>query len=285
MSKFSKKLEVLKADGVLVLPSKVEISKLKLIKDEVKFLSKLTFNDVLGALVISENYWIEHLGVHSELILKTILDEELLSLADNFFGESSILGSIKYQKKIKTHKALNLHSDKGPGLVAFLFLNDVDNVSGATRFLKGTHLIDYDNYPKESFAQITDYFNPRDFKDFESITVAGGAGTVVVFSQRILHDLPKIRQIGREIIWFTFYPESFSYLSENHLLSKNIILSLNEDQRSRVLFENVALGPSFLKFGNGVSISETHEISKIRTFYYVLFYKLSSFFRALFNIS
>lgn len=285
MSEFSKKLEILKADGVLVLPSKIEISKLKLIKDEIKFLSKLTFNDVLGALVISENYWIEHLGVHSELILKTILDEELLSLGDNFFGEPSILGSIKYQKKIKTHKALNLHSDKGPGLVAFLFLNDVDNVSGATRFLKGTHLIDYDDYPKKSFAQITDYFNPRDFKDFESITVAGGAGTVVVFSQRILHDLPKIRKIGREIIWFTFYPESFSYLSENHLLSKNIILSLNEDQRSRVLFENVALGPSFLKFGNGVSISETHEISKIRTFYYVLFYKLSSFFRALFNIS
>lgn len=283
MFDFAKKLETLKTDGVLVLPSKVEINSLNHIKNEIKSYSNLTFNDVLGSLIISENYWIEHLGIHSELILKTILDEELLALVDNFFGEPSILGSIKYQKKIKTHKALKLHSDKGPGLVAFIFLNDIDNESGATRFLKGTHLIDLKNYHKKNFTQITDYFDPADFKNFESITVAGSAGTLLLFSQKILHDLPEISKIGRETIWFTFFPKSFSYLSENHLLSKNIISSLNKNQRNRVLFEDVALGPSFLKYGNSKSIADTHKITKFRTFYYVLYYKFSIIFRTLFK--
>lgn len=89
-----KNLESLKTDGVLVLPSQIEISSLNLIRNEINILSKFTFNDILGSLIISENYWIEHLGIHSELILKMVLDEELLALVDNFFEELSVLGSI-----------------------------------------------------------------------------------------------------------------------------------------------------------------------------------------------
>ena len=172
MLHFKNNLENLKNDGVIILPSLVNIDTINTIKVEIRSFSNITFNDVLGSFIISENYWIEHLGIHSELIMKTILNEELLTLVDSFFEEPSVLGSIKYQKKIKTHKALKLHSDKGSGLVAFLFLNDINNESGATRFLKRTHLLDHDKYQKKNFTLITDYFEPDDFKNFESITLS-----------------------------------------------------------------------------------------------------------------
>ena len=278
MIQFKKNIETLKNDGVIILPSFVNTDTINNIKEEIKSFNNITFNDVLGSFIISENFWIEHLGVHSELIMKTILKEELLILVDSFFEEPSILGSIKYQKKIKTHKALKLHSDKGPGLVAFLFLNTIDNESGATRFLKKTHLLDHDKYQKKNFTQITNYFEPDDFKNFESITVNGSAGTLLLFSQKILHDLPEISKIGREIIWFTFYPKSLSYLSENHLFSKNIIMSLNINQRERILFENISQGISFMKYGNFKSLIDTHNISKLRIIYYFLYYKILCIF-------
>ena len=278
MIHFENKVNTLKNDGVIIFPSLVNIDTINNIKEEIRSFSDLTFNDVLGSFIISENFWIEHLGVHSELIMKTILNEELLMLVDSFFEEQSVLGSIKYQKKIKTHKALKLHSDKGPGLVAFLFLNDIDNKSGATRFLKKTHLLEHNKYQKKNITQITDYFEPNDFKNFESITVNGNAGTLLLFSQKILHDLPEISKIGREIVWFTFYPKSLSHLSENHLFSKNIIMSLNKNQRERILFENFSQGPSFMKYGNFKSLIDMHNISKFRIIYYVLYYKILSIF-------
>ena len=75
MTEFKKKIEKLKNDGVLILPSMIDVGTLNLIKKQIKSLSKVTFNDVLGSLIISENYWIEHLGIHSELIFQIILDE------------------------------------------------------------------------------------------------------------------------------------------------------------------------------------------------------------------
>lgn len=283
MVKFDNNIENLKNDGVIILPSLVNTDTINNIKEEIRSFNDITFNDVLGSFIISENFWIEHLGVHSELIMKTILKEELLTLVDSFFGEPSVLGSIKYQKKIKTHKPLKLHSDKGPGLVAFLFLNDIDIESGATRFIKGTHILDHDNYQKKNLTQITDYFDPDDFKNFESVTVNGSAGTLLLFSQKILHDLPEISKIGREIIWFTFYPKSFSYLSENHLISKNIIMRLNKNQRDRVLFDDISLGTTFMKYGNNISLIDTHKVSKFRITYYVLYYKILCLFRVFFD--
>lgn len=166
--------------------------------------------------------------------------------------------------------------------MGFIFLNDIDNKTGATRFLKGTHT-DHENVQKIGSTQITDYFDPHDFQNFEPVTVAGDAGTLLLFSQKILHELPEIVKIGRETIWFTFYPKSFSYLSENHLLSRNIIVSLNKNQRERVLFEGSASGPSFLKFGDNKSIADTHKISRLRASYYVLYYRFSIVFRSLFR--
>ncbi len=119
--------------------------------------------------------------------------------------------------------------------------------------------------------------------NYESITVSGGAGTILLFSQKILHDLPKISKVGRETIWFTFYPKSFSYLSENHLFSKNIIMSLNNNQRERILFEDFSQGKSFMKYGNNQSIVDTHKISRFRIIYYFLYYKLTIIFKILFR--
>ena len=278
MSDFKDYLAYLKSDGFIVLSSLIDINTICNIKDEIKQLSHLSFNDQLGSLVISENLWIDHLGIHSELILKTILNEELLWLADNYFEEPSILGSLKYQQKIKKHKALDLHSDMGPGLVAFLFLNEIDGNTGSTRFLKGTHLLNHSNYRKKNITPITEYFHASEFKDFELISSKGGPGTVVLFSQQILHDLPKISKIGRETIWFTFYPKSYASLSENHLFSKNVLSSLTTNQKNRILFDEVSLGTSFTKFGNNTSIRDTHNISAFRIFYYVLYYKIYYYF-------
>ena len=93
-----------------------------------------------------------------------------------------------------------------------------------------------------------------------------------------MHELPKISKTGREIIWFTFYPRKFSYLSENHLMSKNIITSLNENQKKRIFFEDTALGKSFFKYGNNDSIRNQEKISIYKIIYYFTYYRFRKIF-------
>jgi len=269
-------LKTLKLDGMLVLPNKLKKDTIEAIKKQLEKFNKITFNDQIGSIIISENQWVDNLGLCSSTSVQVILNPSLLALADAYFGEEAVLGSCRYQKKIKTHGSLPPHSDKGPGLVVFIFLNQIDEMTGSTRFIKGSHLGDFKDKLTKFKHIDTDYVDPAAFNfECSSFTVSGGPGTVLIFNQKIIHDLPKISKTGREIIWATFYPKSKAYLSDNHIFSRNILAQLSENQRSRVLFDGVAKGVPFMKIGGNKSVSDTYNISNFKRLYYVASFCIS----------
>jgi hypothetical protein len=263
-------LKALKLDGMLVLPNKLKKNTIEEIKKQLKNFNKITFNDQIGSIIISENQWIDNLGLCSSTSIQVILNPSLLELADAYFGEKAVLGSCRYQKKIKTHGSLPPHSDKGPGLVVFIFLNQIDEITGSTRFIKGSHLGGIKDKLTKFKHMDTDYVDPAAFNfEYSSFAVSGGPGTILIFNQKIIHDLPKISKTGREIIWATFYPQSKAYLSDDHIFSRNILAQLSESQRSRILFDGVAKGVPFMKIGGNLSVSDTYNISNFKRLYYV----------------
>jgi len=266
-------VEALTRDGVLVLPSLLSSGAIETIKSEIEKFDHITFNDRIGSLVISENKWIDNLALCSETATNVVLHRSLLNLADGYFGQKAVLGSFRYQKKIKPHKAIPPHSDKGPGLVIFIFLNRVDRSTGATRFIKGSHVEDIEKM-KLPFRHVdTDYVRP-DLYDFDSfgVEVAGGAGTILIFSQKIIHDLPAFIRPGRELVWATYYPQSDSSLCDDLLFNRNALMMLSEEQRSRVLFQGVAKGVTFTKMGEKTSITDSYNISTLRRIFYLARY-------------
>jgi hypothetical protein len=135
-------LEALKNDGVLLASSSLPAHKINQIKKDLTGWDQLNFNHQVGSQIIGGNLWIENLGTCSETALKTALDPALLALLDAYFQEKTILGTLKYQKKIIGQSGIPLHSDRGPGIVMFIFLTAISQNTGATRFIKGSHLHD-----------------------------------------------------------------------------------------------------------------------------------------------
>jgi hypothetical protein len=270
--------EELKRDGVLILPSLLDgevISKIK--KDISSCITGVSFNNHLASFIVGENQWIEHLSLHSKNALEIALNTNLLNLIDSFFGEKAILGSLKFQKKILKTKPIPLHRDRGPGLVLFIFLNEINKDVGATRFLKGTHLSLVENKLENFKKDDADYFRSESF-DFENscIEAKGGGGTVQIYSQKILHDLPAVQFSGRETVWAIYYPKSKSHLSDNHIFSHNTLINLSEFQKERILFDQEALGLCFTKTGNSKSLLDDYKIPKWKMFLYIFrFYLLT----------
>ena len=266
-------LKILKSQGVVILPSLFGRETLDIIKKDIENCDYLSFNDRLGSLFISDNQWIDHLALASKTALETVLNPDLLNLLDSYFNEEVILGSFKYQKKLIGGKSIPLHRDRGPGLVLFIFLNDITKETGSTRFIKGSHRFEIDSidYNKSNDAE---YVNPEEF-DFknQSIQALGNkAGTVQIYSQNILHDLPYYDKAGRETIWAIYYPKSQAYNSEDHLIRNKNLINLTENQKQRILINEDTKGLSFTNIGNNSSVTSIYNISNFRKIIYIIRY-------------
>ena len=266
-------LKILKSEGVVILPSLIGRDTLDLLNKDIENCNYLSFNDRLGSLFISDNQWIDHLAISSRTALETVLNPNLLNLLDSYFDEEVVLGSFKYQKKLIGGKSIPLHRDRGPGLVMFIFLNDITKETGSTRFIKGSHKfkIDSIDYTKINDAE---YVNPEEY-DFnnQSINALGNkAGTVQIFSQNILHDLPYYDKSGRETIWAIYYPKSQAHISEDHLIRNKNLINLTENQKKRILIREDTKGLSFTSIGNNNSVTNIYNISSFRKIIYIIRY-------------
>jgi hypothetical protein len=281
-------LETLKSEGVIILPSFIGRDTLDIINKDIENSNYLSFNDRLGSLFISDNQWIDHLAVASKTALETVLNPDLLNLLDSYFNEEVVLGSFKYQKKLIGGKSIPLHRDRGPGLVMFIFLNDITTETGSTRFIKGSHLLKIDSI-KHNDSDDAEYVHPEEY-DFkiQSIQALGNkAGTVQIYSQNILHDLPYYNKAGRETIWAIYYPKSQAYNSEDHLIRIKNLINLTENQKKRILISEDTRGLSFTNISNNIPVTGIYKISNIRKNIYVIRYfliLLYNRFKLLFNL-
>ena len=266
-------LDTLRKDGVLLTPSFLKSEKINQIRKEISGWDKINFNHQVGSQIIGGNLWIENLGVCSETALKIALDPDLLKLLDNYFQEKTILGTLKYQKKLKGQPGIPIHSDRGPGIVMFIFLKEISHKTGATRFIKGSHLIDVKSEVGLSPLNDADYINKeKSTNKGEPFAAYGREGTVVLYSQKTWHDLPSFKKPGREILWAIYYPISESSLAEDQLFRHNILINLSTAQRERLFHENKAEGLSFTKFGNSKSFIDSYAIAPWKIFLYVIRY-------------
>ena len=272
-------LEVLKSEGVVILPSLLGRDTLDIINKDIEDCNYLSFNDRLGSLFISDNQWIDHLALASRTALETVLNPDLLNLLDSYFNEEVVLGSFKYQKKLIGRKSIPLHRDRGPGLVMFIFLNDITKETGSTRFIKGSHKFEIDSidYNKSNDAE---YVNPEeyDFKNQSIQALGNKAGTVQIYSQNILHDLPYYDKAGRETIWAIYYPKSQAYNSEDHLIRNKTLINLTENQKQRILIGEDTKGLSFTNIGNNNSVTNIYNISNFRKIIYIIRYYVIKLF-------
>jgi hypothetical protein len=268
-------LETLRKDGVLLAPSALTQEWVTKLKQELSGWDKVTFNHQIGSTVIGGNLWIENLGICSATALKGALDPNLIELLDGFFEEKTILGSLKYQKKITGQGAIPLHSDRGPGVVMFIFLNMISEETGATRFVKGTHLAEGDDNVITGPKSDADYINTDDQKKTSGyITSYGGPGTILLYSQKTWHDLPKFTKPGREIIWAMYYPISKATYGEDHLIRSSIFRTLTAQQQNRLLHGKETAGVSFFKLGNSWSHVDSYAIKPWKIILYVLRHKV-----------
>jgi hypothetical protein len=197
---------------------------------------------------------------------------------DSYLGEEAILGSLKYQKKISGGKCISLHRDKGPGLVIFIYLNDISIKTGATRFIKGTHKLIINKIDESKFNDAEYVDKDKYFIDGDSIQCIGEkAGTIQIFSQNILHDLPLYEKGGREIIFAIFYPKTSANLCEDHLFRNNNLLDLTEDQKRRLILNSKSEGLSFTRIGENRTMSDFYKISIFRKIYYIFRYYIFLF--------
>jgi hypothetical protein len=266
-------LKILKSEGVVILPSLLGRDTLDIINKDIENCNNLTFNDRLGSLFISDNQWIDHLALASKTALETVLNPDLLNLLDSYFNEEVILGSFKYQKKIIGGKSIPLHRDRGPGLVLFIYLNDITKETGSTRFIKGSHIFEINSI---DYSKINDaeYVNPEnyDFKNQSIQALGNKAGTIQIYSQNILHDLPYYEKAGRETIWAIYYPKSQAYNSEDHLIRNKNLINLTENQKQRILINEETKGLSFTNIGNNSSVTSIYNISNFRKIIYIIRY-------------
>jgi len=277
-------LELLKTDGFLLAPSLLENKIVDQIKKDLYGYEKITFNHQYGSQAIGGNLWIENLGVCSEAAMKTALNTNLLTLIDSYFGEKSVLGTIKYQKKITSQPGIPLHSDRGPGIVMFIFLNEITQETGATRFVKGSHLYQTKTESATKKNTDADYISEgQKVKSSDLIVSHGGPGTILLYSQRTWHDLPSFEKPGREIIWAIYYPKSNAVQAENQLFRHNILITLSADQRERLFQEGPTTGISFTKFGNEKSVADSYSIASWKILLYVGRYHLYRILRKLKN--
>ena len=266
-------LEVLKSEGVVILPSLLGSDTLDIINKDIEDYDYLSFNDRLGSLFISDNQWIDHLALASRTALETVLNPNLLNLLDSYFNEEVVLGSFKYQKKLIGGKSIPLHRDRGPGLVMFIFLNDITKETGSTRFIKGSHKFEIDSIDHNKIND-AEYVNSEnyDFKNQSIQALGNKAGTVQIYSQKILHDLPYYDKAGRETIWAIYYPKSQAYNSEDHLIRNKNLINLTENQKQRILINENTKGLSFTNIGNNSSVTSMYNISNFRKIIYIIRY-------------
>jgi len=280
----SKNLDTLREDGVLIIENYLDESSLKKIKDETNpWLSQISFNSQISSAVIGNNQWIEHLGLCSYHALETVLDHNLINFAEQYFNEGVALGSLQYQRKVFPEPTgIPMHLDHGNGVYLFIYLNTVDDSTGATRFIKQTHKLNsIENNLQKGVTNelyIKDTFIKSHQDNF--IQAHGGPGTMVIWDRKTLHDLPSFKKHGRDLIMASLIPKSDSSQIKDHLFRQSFLRKLSTKQRN-VIFsgqfnENQR---SLFKLGSEHSLLDEYKISRFRMFLYYIRFKMIQIFR------
>ena len=280
----TKDLEDLKENGVIVLNEFIKSNSLKQINLEVKsWLNKVTFNNNLSTSVIGNNQWISHIGLCSKTSLDIALDLNLIDFIENYFGEDIILGECSFQKKILPEKkTIDWHSDREGGIYVFVFLNDININTGATTFIKKSHINKESENESYKVGDGPTYISKSVIENYinDSIESFGGPGTIVIFNQNIWHKLPAFKLPGREVIWFKYFPSKKRDYAVDHLYRQSLLTNLNEKQLKVFCIDGKKnLKKGITQLGSEDLVSDKIQISNLRMFLYYIRYILLSFFR------
>jgi hypothetical protein len=198
-------------------------------KEIAPWLSQINFNEIYGSSILGGDRWIFHLGIASPTALRLALDERVLGLVESIFGEPAILAEFSFQEKIApADQHMGMHTDGAGGLLVFYYLSGVDERTGGTRFLPGTHEIGQSLQTTPTLAIDKKHYADR-MKDV--VTVRGGRGTAFFFDQDVWHDLPPYAERGRRVIWSLYQPASRPQRAVDHLYRQSLLATLDERQK------------------------------------------------------
>jgi hypothetical protein len=281
-------LKTFKENGVLIIENYLDNSSKLKIEDEIQpWLSSISFNSQISSSIIGNNQWIEHLGLCSSQALETILDPSLISFAEQYFGEEVSLGSLQFQRKIFAEPTgIPMHRDYGKGIYFFIFLNGVDDSTGATRFIKKSHLISMSEDGLRSGETNELYMDEAFLKDHQEniVQATGGPGTMVVWDRGTAHDLPSFKKHGRDLIMASLLPLSEISQKKDHLLRHSLIEKLSTKQKA-VIFSGKQgkKRNSLVKLGLEESLLDDYGISKVKMLMYYLKFRVAQIIRKLLN--
>jgi hypothetical protein len=284
-----KNLQTFREDGVLILENYLDDSTSLKINAEIQpWLSKVSFNSHISSSVIGNNQWIEHLGLCSFHALETILHPNLISFAEQYLEEEISLGSLQFQRKIFAESTgIPMHRDYGKGIYFFIFLNGADDSTGATRFIKKSHLISMSEDRFRSGETKELYMDEAFIQNHQEdiLQATGGPGTMVVWDRGIAHDLPNFKKHGRELIMASLLPQSESPQKKDHLFRQSIIKKLSIKQKE-VIFSGEQSGErnSLVQLGLEKSLLDDYGISRFKMLMYYFKFQAAQIIRQLFRI-
>jgi hypothetical protein len=281
-------LSALRREGVLILPNYVDNANVLAIKNEVyPWLSRISFNSHISSSIIGNNQWIEHLGICSAHSLEIILNPKLISFAERYLESEVCLGSFQFQRKIFSESGIPMHQDNGEGVYFFIFLNEVNEATGATSFVKKSHHFSMSKEKLRS-GETSEVYMDESFliENRENLIQAyGGPGTMVIWDRRVAHKLPSFRKHGRDLIMASLLPSNNALQQKDHLLRASFVSNLSDKQR-QVIFASAQTEEknSLLKLGAEQSLLDKYNISRLRMLVYYLRFRTIQIIRNFFNL-
>tara|TARA_Y100000816_G_C26094348_1_gene578809 strand:+ start:1124 stop:2041 length:918 start_codon:yes stop_codon:yes gene_type:complete len=211
------------------------------------------------------------IGVDEELdifINQILSNKGLRMILENFFGKNYVINNLNMRYADNNSKFLGWHQDDPSAITLSILLNDVNDESSTTTFIKGSHMF------KHSFGNSLEKLNPIYFKKI-SYRSTGNKGEVGFFSNATLHGM----QVGNPslAIFCCFIPDR-----ENN---KKLIFPdqtlYNKDYK--VILDN-ELGRLFNFTGNKknidnskITVKENNFTHRRLTFKSLIMYSLLSF--------
>ena len=277
----NKDLKNLKDNGLVILPNFISQTNLTKLNQEIKpWLKKISFNNNFSSSIIGNNQWIFHLGLCSQSAINIALDNNLIIFLEKLFNKKISLAEFIYQKKVIAEKNdIKWHSDKGKGMMIFIFLTQISAKTGATVFIPKTHKIKFnDNLTKrKGIAQYLDKLLIEK-KINRSIQASGGPGTIIIFNPSIWHSLPAFSEAGREVIWLKYIPETTNEEAVDHLYRQTLLSNLTKKQLQVYCVNQKMNKRDGLTQLGSQAFSGDKQLSDFKMFIYYIRYLLLSLF-------
>ena len=275
--------EDIQREGVLCIKDFLDDVTLSQIRAEINpWLDNISFNGHLSSMIVGNNQWIEHLGLCSLTLLETILGDDLIAFAEDYYQEEVVLGQFQYQKKIFSEKkGLPTHLDQGKGLYFFFYLNEVNRETGATKFYKGSHLktLKEENITRKGASNESYLLESEEMKD-SALEANGGPGSLVIWDRRTWHTLPGYSKHGRELVMASLIPKSCSHDAKDNLFKSSFLSRLSPKQLSVCLVHTQKENhQSLMKLGGEVSDLDDYGINRFKLWIYYLRFILIKIFR------